>query len=179
MDRATSPLTLKLTLKNDSKNYEHLVDPIVRIGACLKDEKYTFRTITPNSHARIVDRYKGSTIDKGSKDLLREFFGWNLTLTPPVDDAPALRGISSLMKESKLIVGEQGGVKSTLRFSTFDDASSFPLIFAHSSFPTVESDAIFFGPDTYRFFNFIRKATQLYFKPQSAHKLLRVVDIGE
>jgi 23S rRNA G2069 N7-methylase RlmK/C1962 C5-methylase RlmI len=51
-----------------------------------------------------------------------------------------------------------------LRFSTLNG-----LLFAHSAFPTTEQDAVFFGPDSYRFVRAIE-----------AHALTarRVVDIG-
>ena len=39
-----------------------------------------------------------------------------------------------------------------MRFATIGD-----LIFAHTGFPTVEQDAVFFGPDTYRFVRLLRE----------------------
>src|SRR4029453_4503468 len=43
--------------------------------------------------------------------------------------------------------------RSSVRFATIDD-----MLFAHSAFPTVETDAVFFGPDTYRFVRLVRSA---------------------
>ena len=40
-----------------------------------------------------------------------------------------------------------------IRFATIDD-----FIFAHSAFPTPEQNAVFLGPDTYRFIRLLRAA---------------------
>ena len=46
-----------------------------------------------------------------------------------------------------------GRFKSKLRFATLGE-----LIFAHTAFPTRERDAVFFGPNTYRFVAALRHA---------------------
>ena len=51
-----------------------------------------------------------------------------------------------------------------VRYSTADD-----LIFVHSAFPTNDPDSVFFGPDTYRYLNLLRRL-----RP----KARRAVDVG-
>jgi len=58
--------------------------------------------------------------------------------------------------------------KSKIRFSTHDN-----LLWAHSSFPTTESDCIFFGPDTFRYFYFLEKTVKMYHEKGG-----KVIDIG-
>ncbi len=42
-------------------------------------------------------------------------------------------------------------IKSRIRFSTVGDN-----LFLHSAYPTSDNDAVFFGPDTYRFIRFLQ-----------------------
>jgi methylase of polypeptide subunit release factors len=48
------------------------------------------------------------------------------------------------------------------------------MLFAHSAFPTIESDAVFFGPDTYRFVRLVRSAIA----NMPVRKGLTLVDVG-
>ena len=59
--------------------------------------------------------------------------------------------------------------RSTVRFSSLGSQ-----LFAHSAFPTEESDAVFFGPDTYRFARAIGHAI----KGMPARARPRILDIG-
>lgn len=53
---------------------------------------------------------------------------------------------------------------ANVRYSTAGD-----LIFVHSAFPTKDADSVFFGPDTYRYLNLLRRL-----RP----KAKRAVDVG-
>jgi SAM-dependent methyltransferase len=74
---------------------------------------------------------------------LTSIFGWNRPFVPEAVDASILQ----FLKEADALerVGP-GRFKSRVRFATIGD-----LLFVHSGFPTTEIDAVFFGPDTYRF----------------------------
>ena len=50
--------------------------------------------------------------------------------------------IEALLREADALEGN----RTTVRFSSLG-----PLLLAHSAYPTVSDDAVFFGPDTYRF----------------------------
>lgn len=70
-----------------------------------------------------------------------------------------------------IVAGECAGHGDTLfsrvRFSTLEDQ-----LFVHSAFPTLDNDAVFFGPDTYRF---ARALAQMVDVAQNAPS---IVDVG-
>lgn len=55
------------------------------------------------------------------------------------------------MRAAEVLKSDNGMYRSTIRVSTLYDH-----LFAHSAYPTLASDAVFFGPDTYRFASFLR-----------------------
>ena len=105
----------------------------------LKQRDYHFTVITPLSHQRILNRNNNTK----SKDItLRDIFGWNLACAEK-DLEPELFAI---LKENRLIHFHDGQWFSHVRVASLDNE-----LFIHSSFPTIQHDAVFFGPDTYRF----------------------------
>lgn len=121
----------------------------------LRARGYQFVTPTPETHARVLQRAAGR-ID------LREIFGWNR----PFGDADLEPPLRRLLEACDGLERTGGAWRSKLRVSTIDD-----LYFLHSAFPTSEKDAVFFGPDSYRFANFLRRDL-----PRRSG--LRVVDMG-
>jgi methylase of polypeptide subunit release factors len=109
------------------------------LGA-LKRRNYRFVTPTPLTHARVAAR-------KTKANDLRDVLGWSLPFERGAIDAEivgALEDANALDEEGNLL-------KSTVRVSSLDDD-----LFLHSAYPTVQTDAVFFGPDSYRFAAFIR-----------------------
>jgi methylase of polypeptide subunit release factors len=98
---------------------------------------YHFITTTPESHRRVNAR-------SGHEEAhdLRGVFGWSRrfdsSLLPP--------GLFDLLHAADAVVADKGLWRSRYRISTIDDR-----LFLHSAFPTEDADAVFFGPDTYRF----------------------------
>jgi methylase of polypeptide subunit release factors len=76
-----------------------------------------------------------------AKDL-RDVFGWSRPFTQDVVASKML----ALMQEAGILIEENGNVRSALRVSSLEGE-----LFFHSAYPTTEADAVFFGPDTYRF----------------------------
>ena len=74
-----------------------------------------------------------------------------------------------LLKNAEVLEIKSGQYKSGVRFATVDD-----LIFAHSAFSTADQDAVFFGPDTYRFIRLLRASLPNGVPTGS----LRLIDIG-
>ncbi|TCH65732.1 class I SAM-dependent methyltransferase [Acinetobacter sp. ANC 4862] len=105
----------------------------------LKQRDYRFTVITPLSHQRILNRNNNT---KNKAITLRDIFGWNLAFAEK-DLEPELFAI---LKENQLIHFQDGQWFSHVRVASLDDE-----LFIHSSFPTIQHDAVFFGPDTYRF----------------------------
>jgi hypothetical protein len=107
----------------------------------LRARGYRFITPTPATHARVLTRRKGET----ARDL-RDVFGWSMPFARDVIDRAvfeALAGADALEAHGALF-------KSRLRASNLGDD-----ILLHSAFPTTQPDAVFFGPDSYRFAAFI------------------------
>ncbi len=137
------------------------VNALVELGTYLKSVDYEFVTVTPLTHERAL-RNRASRI---AGDL-RDAFGWNL----PFDAALLPSEIRGRLRDVGLIVeGDRGLWKSSVRFSCLHEH-----IYAHSGFPTTQADAVFFGPDTYRFVSLI-EAEQA---KNPLHGGSRVLDMG-
>ena len=105
----------------------------------LKQQDYQFTAITPLSHQRILDRKQN---DVNKEITLKDIFGWNLGFKK-TDLDPAL---FSILEEHQLLKIQENLYLSQVRVASLNNA-----LFIHSAFPTIEQDAVFFGPDTYRF----------------------------
>ncbi len=112
---------------------------LVSLLKCLKAQEYQFTVITPLSHQRILHRkQQQGTLGKS----LRDIFGWNLPFQANALDPE----VFSRLQEAQLIRLEQEQWRSQIRVASLGQD-----LFIHSAFPTLEQDAVFFGPDTYRF----------------------------
>lgn len=110
--------------------------------ATLKANEYRFITPTPATHARVVAR-------RGRACNLRDVFGWSLPFSGDVV-GPEL---AELMMRAEIL--EQHGelFKSRIRVSSLGAD-----LLIHSAYPTTQHDAVFFGPDSYRFAAFVQDA---------------------
>lgn len=105
----------------------------------LKDIHYDFIVITPLTHERVFNRKKKISNEVKS---LKDIFGWNLPFSPEDLD----QHLFQLLKNAYLIRPQDKQWLSNVRIASMDDK-----LFIHSAYPTTETDAVFFGPDTYRF----------------------------
>lgn len=141
---------------------ERLTDPrhaaLVELGRGLQRHGYRFVSITPATHARVLARAVRS--GRVLATDLRDVFGWNL----PFVEATMPADLLALLCAAGSVHEHAGALRSTVRFSTLGER-----LFVHSAFPTEEADAVFFGPDTYRFAAFLRR---------NATPADRLVDIG-
>ena len=128
------------------------------LGKTLQSRGYRFVAVTPATHCRVLDRAPQTT-------TLELIFGWNRPFDREVLDP----GIFDLLEDAGALEKESGRYKSKVRFATIGD-----LIFAHTGFPTVEQDAVFFGPDTYRFVRLLRACLA----DVAPSVPIRLVDIG-
>ncbi len=144
-----------------STDRRHSIDyrdkALVTLGLELKCSGYRFTAVTPATHRRVTVRKP--TLAPTPEDI----FGWSRSFRP--GDLP--RSHVELLAAAGEI--EQSGslLRSRVRFSTLADQ-----IFMHSAFPTDESDAVFFGPDTYRFARLVGQALPDIRSP------LRLLDLG-
>lgn len=129
---------------------------LVALGQALRDEGYAFTTVTPETHRRVNAR-------PGAHEArsLREVFGWSRPFPPGVL-GPRMQAL--LEQAGALAECGDGTLRSRVRFSTLG-----PGLFVHSAWPTSQKDAVFFGPDTYRFCALLRRVPGTF---------RRVVDLG-
>ena len=114
-------------------------DVMLDLLAALAAARYEFVTPTPATHARILARSPAGT-------TLRDLLGWSRTV-PPQGLDPALR---QLIERAGIVDAVDGGWRSRIRVTRLRGR-----LFVHSAFPTDSADAVFFGPDSYRFADFI------------------------
>lgn len=129
---------------------------LIELGRLLKLQGYRFTPVTPATHARVNARAENAVANG-----LDGVFGWSRRFRPDLLPERVLE----LLDDADAIEVEGNLMRSRVRFATLDG-----MIFAHSAFPTIEPDSVFFGPDTYRFANMLRRV------PFALGA--RVVDIG-
>lgn len=114
---------------------------LLELGRMLKSDGYAFVTVTPETHRRIDVRARRDGHEEAR--TLRDVFGWSRPFAPKLLPRRMLELLIAAGQLERL-EGEQ--LRSKVRFSTLGSQ-----IFVHSAHPTAERDAVFFGPDTYRF----------------------------
>lgn len=129
----------------------HEDQALIELGKLLRASGYRFVTPTPATHQRVVARAGGREA-RSPTDAL----GWSRPFR-----AGSLPGaIERLLAAAGALERSGDLLRSAVRFSTvepLDDADD-PAIFVHSAYPTTGADAVFFGPDTYRFIGLLRRA---------------------
>jgi methylase of polypeptide subunit release factors len=133
-------------------------EALLQLGELLKSQDYRFTAITPLTHSRVQKR-------TGSQPAttLADVFGWNRPFRVTRD----FSRVAELLKAANELEERDGLLRSRVRFSTLGQQ-----LYVHSSYPTSQDDAVFFGPDTYRFARALRQ-----FMP-ALRDGFRVVDIG-
>jgi len=114
--------------------------PLTKLLAALKARNYHFITPTPATHARAIARRQAA-------DDLRDVFGWSL----PFDYTDFDLEIFAALQKANAVDPQGAWLKSRVRVSSLDDD-----FFLHSAYPTTQQDAVFFGPDSYRFAAFLK-----------------------
>lgn len=134
-------------------------ESLVALARALRDDGYRFVTVSPATHQRVVDR-----TDRGWAVDLRDVFGWS----KPFQADVVPQALFGLMQEAGVLEPFRDGWRSQVRFSTLNES-----IFVHSAYPTQAEDAVFFGPDTYRFARAIGQHLA-----QRSTPVKRAVDVG-
>ena len=127
----------------------------------LQRRDYRFVTVTPASHARVLEREPGREA-RG----LRDVFGWSLPFAPGILDPELLR---LLDEAGALEPAGDGRFKSRYRVSELGGD-----LFLHSAYPTTAEDAVFFGPDSYRFADLVQREL----RRDPPRRGARLVDMG-
>jgi Methyltransferase small domain len=122
---------------------------------------YRFVTPTPATHRLVVGRS-----DRAEATRLTDILGWSLPFRKEVLDPE----IETLLRDADAIQRVGDGLwKCAFRVSSLHGQ-----LFLHSAYPTDGADAVFLGPDSYRFANLI--AANLAARPLKWNALL--VDMG-
>ena len=137
-------------------------DALLALGQALQSAGYQFTTVTPATHRRVNGRPANAWASN-----LRGVLGWSR----PFREDAVPQDILLLMRDAGVVKersGEPGGgLCATVRASTIGERLYF-----HSAYPTRDDDAVFFGPDTYRYIAATKRAMETLAPPQ------RAVDIG-
>jgi release factor glutamine methyltransferase len=127
---------------------------LVELGQALRARGYRFVTVTPETHQRVLARDARVARD------LRDVFGWSRPFLPEL----LPKGMLELARRAGVVRESATELHAEVRFSSIDER-----LFVHSAFPTATKDAVFFGPDSYRFCAFVKR---------SLPRVGRLVDVG-
>lgn len=116
---------------------------LLELGRWLKAHAYAFTTPTPLTIQRVNSRAANAHATN-----LAGAFGWNRPFAEDLLPTDLLR----LLQQSGVVERHSDGLHSTVRYSTIAGE-----IFVHSAYPTAAPDAVFFGPDTYRFVRLVKQ----------------------
>jgi hypothetical protein len=129
--------------------------------ATLRRRDYRFVTPTPATHARVIGRGR-----QGRSPTLTDILGWSFPWLRDDVDAE----LFDLLHEAGVVSQTGDGCwRSAIRVSSLHDD-----LFLHSAYPTDAHDAVFFGPDSYRFADAIVAELDRKALGQGA----RILDIG-
>lgn len=144
---AVAACMLSMTLARANPNVARAADrerraALLALLRALDRDGYRFVTATPATHARVIRRQ-----GRGEARSLRDVLGWSLPFRPELVP-PA---ILNLLRAGEVVedAGE-GRLRATVRASSVRGT-----LFLHSAFPTTDHDAVFLGPDSYRFADFL------------------------
>jgi methylase of polypeptide subunit release factors len=134
-------------------------DPgLIALGRALQALGYSHTTVTPATHARVNARPANARATD-----IAGVFGWSRAF-----DADLLpRSLFDAATRAGVLARDGDLWRSTVRASTLAGE-----LFLHSAYPTTSADAVFFGPDTYRFTAALGR--HLERRPT----VLRAIDIG-
>jgi len=132
-------------------------EPLAELLQYLKAAGYDFVAVTPTTHARVLAKAAAGP------PSLRDIFGWNRWFEA-ADVSPDLLAV---LHAAEVLELRDAKLRARIRVARLGED-----LLLHSAFPTDEADAVFFGPDTYRFVRYLEQ--QL---PQT-NKANWLVDMG-
>ncbi len=112
-------------------------DALLRLAVAIQATGYVFTTVTPATHACVNARAVNAWA-RSAEDV----FGWSRPFMPGV----LTPQLFEAMRDAEVLEPHGDGWASRVRASTLRGR-----LFLHSAYPTTAADAVFFGPDTYRF----------------------------
>ena len=134
-------------------------EALLQLGRRLRADGYRFTCVTPATHGR-----NNARAGAERAMTLRDVFGWSRPFAPSLLSADELQQL----QQAQLLTEAEGLLRSKVRFASLDE-----LLLVHSAYPTEASDAVFFGPDSYRFAQVIHDHLQ-----RRHTRVQHAVDIG-
>lgn len=134
----------------------------VTLGRYLHESGYQHTAVTPLTHQYNLQRAEGSLAKN-----LRDVLGWNRPFAKEVVSANEFQ----LLSDAGILIPHGQYWRSHVRWASLEG-----LLCMHSAYPTDAEDAVFFGPDTYRFARMIGKFMED--NAERVQRLNRAVDIG-
>lgn len=134
-------------------------EALLQLGKRLRADGYRFTCVTPATHGR-----NNARAGAERATTLRDVFGWSRPFAPSLLSADELQQL----QQAQLLTEAEGLLRSKVRFASLDE-----LLLVHSAYPTEASDAVFFGPDSYRFAQVIHDHLQ-----RRHTRVQHAVDIG-
>ena len=101
---------------------------------------------------------------------LSDVFGWNLPFKAATCDGMTSELLAA-MRGAGVLHAKGDVLQSRVRVASIDQD-----LFVHSAYPTTQEDAVFFGPDTYRFTRFFQQGVASM--PLNAQRPVRVLDVS-
>jgi SAM-dependent methyltransferase len=151
---------LSFVTREESLALEPRDAALVALGHELGRCRYSFITVTPATHRRVNAR-----ANSREASSLTDVFGWSRPFRTKTLPAHLI----ALLETAQALDGDGELLRSRVRFASLGEQ-----LFCHSAFPTDDQDAVFFGPDTYRFARLIRQSVG----GLEASGPFRIVDIG-
>ncbi|HGY9622773.1 methyltransferase [Pseudomonas sp. XP2] len=134
-------------------------EALLQLGNRLRADGYRFTCVTPATQATVNARAEAQ-----QARTLRDVFGWSRPFAASLLSPDELEQLSLAG-----VLEAQGALwRSNVRWSSLDD-----LLLVHSAWPTNSRDAVFFGPDSYRFAQLIHDHLS-----STPERVQHAVDIG-
>ena len=114
---------------------------LVELLHLLRRQDYRHTAVTPKTHETVISRPLKRRPD------LADILGWNR----PFQEADLDPQLYALLERTEAIkTANDVELRTNIRVASLGED-----LFVHSAFPTDDKDAVFFGPDTYRFVHFL------------------------
>ena len=131
----------------------------------LASSGYRFTTPTPLTHQRVL-AHRGTQMAASLHDV----FGLNMPFKIATCNGMT-RELLAAMRGAGVLQSRGDVLQSRVRVASLGDD-----LFVHSAYPTHQDDAVFFGPDTYRFARFIKHGVTSFKSTGTAP--IRLLDVG-
>lgn len=146
-------------------------DASAALGLVLRDlaqADYRFITPTPLTHQRVLAHRTHSGFPMAAN--LRDVFGWNMPFNATTCGGMT-RELLAAMRGAGVLRADGDVLQSRVRVASIEQD-----LFVHSAYPTTQEDAVFFGPDTYRFARFIQQGVASMLT--TGGQPMRLLDVG-